>query len=172
MYNVSDEIKLNSILNKFPVEFRDEYNSHKNHVIEKIVDSLMCENEKMFYELVYYLIQTNDKLQESISNYVSTMPMKNKIEIKQETERFGENEFIPIEKISEGTFSTEYFIILKKIDGNPASLFVDKSLVVEKVGQYFLKTILAKVDEDKRIKTVCLPQETNESGDVWFDFEY
>jgi len=66
---------------------------------------------------------------------------------------------------SDGMFSTEKAVSIKLIDGNEVSLFVDRGLLKEDKGKWFLK--VAKVKTNHKSQVVLLPIETFETSTRW-----
>jgi hypothetical protein len=64
-------------------------------------------------------------------------------------------------------FSSEVSVELQSDSSTIVSLFVDKSLVMERDGQYFLRVTVLGENGKPHHQTVLLPTETFETGSRW-----
>jgi hypothetical protein len=69
--------------------------------------------------------------------------------------------------VGDGMFSTEVAVELQTDSSKIVSLFVDKSLVVEKDGQFFLRVTVVGDNGKPDHQTVLLPSEAFETGSRW-----
>lgn len=67
--------------------------------------------------------------------------------------------------IGKGMFSTENAVFIKLFNGNEVSLFVDKKLLREENGNWFLRVRRVKTNHDSQI--VLLPIEAFETSTRW-----